>query len=151
MKMRTRTKSAPPVATSDQLEREDQQGALPGGVRIELHPVNTAGMVVVTDLAQVDVVDVDGCFVKVVPTLRREERDTVDGAAIIRKLRERGAVAVVFVPHVVSTTARVERVKLRKNQREWVRAYLERNPALSAQDRDAVIALLEPHLSMEGI
>jgi hypothetical protein len=60
-------------------------------------------------------------------------------------------VAVVFVPHVVSTTARVERVKVRKNQREWVRAYLERNPALSAQDRDAVIALLEPHLSMEGI
>lgn len=119
-------------------------------IQVRLRPVNTPSMVSVSEWPSD--VDVRGCFVKLCPVVKREERTVTDWPAVVDELKERGAWAVMFAPKVVGVMDTRPKVEARRSMdaRERLREWMGRNPMLSpGEDYDAVLDFLDGYLAKE--
>lgn len=153
MKRRTRKQPSDRISAADATNPESIECAVIESQEshLSLFAVDTPPMVCLQEWPSD--ADVSGAFVKLSPTVRREDRDSVDLAAAVAELRSRGALAVVSAPVVTVAMGKRDVRKPRAviDVRTRVRTWLSRNLALSDADRDLVLEYLDAPLSAEGL
>lgn len=121
------------------------------GSRARFLEIETAPLIQIEDLEQVEEAHVADAYVKLTPVLRAEERHTFDGPGYMRRIRERGAVAVVPAPRWLRQQRKQsEKVARAESPRDALRAWLEEQ-GHDGDDVEAAMELAEPMMSEEGL
>lgn len=118
--------------------------------RVERVRVPTLELIELRDvltIADVDQ-DVEGKIVKVSPLIPSSERENFDGAALAQAIREKGALAVLMAPRIVSDTVQPERKKKSIKPRELVKEWFEAQHSIFS---DAAEEMVLDAMEAEGM
>lgn len=141
---------SPPVPAGMVVEIA-HEGAV--AVTARFHDVDTAELLVIEDLErEITREAVEDRFIKIAPRIPASDRDSFDGAAIVRLLRGYGARAVILAPIMVPEIRRVEPEQVvKRTPRETVRAWFDEQKSIAANTREAALELVVGFMDEEGM
>lgn len=152
-KKKAKVKLSDPGALVPSFDRGGFVGLNPIGgtlVKVRFHDVPTSELVEIVHLEN-PYPDVKGRFVKVCPRILASNRQTFDGAAVAKELRELGARSVVLAPIIAADTKKLKRKSTgSQDPREIAQLWIDEQ-LITAEEREQVGELIFKFMDEEGM